>query len=88
VAPSGNINNNNYDNNNGVRPFCITDSQSRHIAEIRKDTKKCASFRIAVNTKVFNKWIKRLFAIITTCTELIERLNRAKDLIAALHVFR
>ena len=23
VSPSGNINNNNYNNNNGVRPFCI-----------------------------------------------------------------
>lgn len=40
VSPSGNINNNNYDNNNGVRPFCITGSRSRRQAETSKDTKK------------------------------------------------
>ena len=52
VCPSGNINNNYCNLSRGVRPICITDSQSRHQAEIRRnDTDRCMTFRMAVNTK-------------------------------------
>lgn len=51
VSPSGNINNNNYNNENGVRPTWITCRQSKRKAEIRKDTSKCITFPQWTNIK-------------------------------------
>jgi hypothetical protein len=39
-----------------VRPFCITGSQSRHQAEIGKDTKRKRTVLIEVNIKEY-QWI-------------------------------
>jgi len=88
VSPSGNINNNNYDNNNGVRPFWITDRRSRPGAETSVDTKRQVSFRLAVNTKVFLWIIKVLYAVLKTCIKPIERLKQEKDLMEAVHAFK
>lgn len=84
VCPSGNINNNNYNNNNGVRPYSVsTDRKSRQQAEIRKDTKNQMSFHLVVNTKVF-LWIKRLYAVLKICIKLTEKQKPVRDIIAAV----
>ena len=87
VSPSGNINNNSYNNDNGVRPSWITGSRSRQEAETSKDTEKRTTFLLEVNTKVYI-WTKILFVILTTCIKLIKRQKQVKALVAALHAFR
>lgn len=86
VSPSGNINNNNYNNSNGVRPFCIADSKSRHEAEIREDTKRKQTSLLEANIKEY-QWIGILLQITTICIGLIGKLNLARNLIAALQNF-
>ena len=84
VCPSGNINNNNYNNNNGVRPFCIKQTErvgSKPKSE--KDTKNQISFHMVVNTKVF-LWIKRLYAVLKIFIKLTEEQKPAKEVITAV----
>ena len=57
VSPSGNINSNNYNNSNGVRPTWITGRQSKRKAEISKDTSKCITFPEWINIKEQKQWI-------------------------------
>ena len=88
VCPSGNINNNNYDNNNGVRPFCV--KQTDRVGtkpKSEKATKNQISFHLVVNTKVF-LWIKKLYAVLKICIKLTRRLKPVKDIIAAVLNFR
>lgn len=87
VSPSGYINNNNYNNENGVRPTWITCRQSKRKAEIRKDTSKCITFPQWTNIKEQNKWIKKLLQILRIYIVLTKRLRAVKNLIQVLQDF-
>ena len=89
VAPSGNINNNNYNNSNGVRPFCITQTvRVGSKPKSEKDTKKCMTFPDRVNTKEFLQWIKMLYAAMKICIRHIEKPRLAKVLMEVVQNFR
>ena len=84
VCPSGNINNNNYNNNNGVRPILYQQTErvgSKPKSE--KDTKNQISFHLVVKTKVF-LWIKRLYAVLKICIKLTEVQSWEKEVIAVV----
>lgn len=52
VAPSGNINNNNYNNNNGVRPFWWNVRQSKHqLKSVHPHQKNAQPFLKKINKK-------------------------------------
>lgn len=83
VSPHGNINNNNYNNNNGVRPFCIIQAvRVGNKPKSEQDTKKHMTLPKWLNTKEFFLWIKTLFVILKIYIVLIEKLNPVKVLIA------
>ena len=89
VSPVGDINNRNYNNSNGVRPFCITDSRSRQQAETReRDTKRCMTFPKWVNTKEFMKWTRTLLRILKICTALIKKRNLVKVIMEVVQDFK
>lgn len=73
VSPSGNINSNNYNNSNGVRPTWITGRQSKRKAEISKDTSKCITFPEWINIKEETKWIKILWQVLKIYIVLTRR---------------
>ena len=87
VSPSGNINSNNYNNSNGVRPTWITGRQSKRKAEISKDTSKCITFPEWINIKEQKQWIKKLLQILRIYIVLTRRLKAVKNLTQALQGF-
>lgn len=89
VSPGGNINNNNCNNNNGVRPFCI--KQADRVGKkpkSEKGTKRLASFPKWVNTKVFYICTKMLFAILKICIKHINGQNTARSLMGVVQDFK
>lgn len=87
VSPSGNINNNNCNNSNGVRPTCITGRQSKRKAEISKDTSKCITFPEWINIKEQKQWINKLLQILRIYIVLTRRLKAVKNLTQELQGF-
>ena len=51
VSPSGNINNNNYNNSNGVRPFWWNVRQSRHQPKSIRHIKRTHDLSERINKK-------------------------------------
>ena len=89
VSPTGNINNNNYNNSNGVRPFCITQAvRVGSKPKSEKDTKKCMTFHDRVNTKELLQWTKMLYAATKICIRHIEKPRLAKVLMEVVQNFR
>lgn len=80
VAPDGNINNNNCNNNNGVRPFCIKQADGvGNKPKPDKDTKNRMTIPKRVNTKECLIWIVKVsYVILTTYIRHIGVLNLAK----------
>lgn len=80
VAPDGNINNNNCNNNNGVRPFCIKQADGvGNKPKPDKDTKNHMTIPKRVNTKECLIWIVKIsYVILTTYIRHIGVLNLAK----------
>ncbi len=90
VSPQGNINRNNSNNNNGVRPFCIKQTVRVGIKpKSGKDTKRYAAFRIAVNTKEFWLWMLRVLSrIFLICTGHLKMPKVVRVLMEVVRGFR
>lgn len=89
VLPSGNINNNNCNNSNGVRPFCVKQAVRVGIKpKSAKDTKKQMTFPKRINTKEFLLWIKILYAIFKIYTKHTEKRNLVRNLIEVVQDFK
>lgn len=90
VSPSGDVGSSNYDNDNGVRPFCIKQTvRVGNKPKSEKDTKKYVTFPKWVNTKVLILWmIKMLSAILRTYIKRIAKQNPARDLMEVVLSFK
>jgi hypothetical protein len=89
VLPSGNINNNNCNNSNGVRPFCVKQAVRVGIKpKSAKDTKKQMTFPKRINTKEFLLWIKILYAIFKIYTKHTKKRNLARNLMEVVRDFK
>ena len=72
-----------------VRPFCITDSRSRHQAETEKEIQKdVRPSRKWVNIKELWKWTRILLRILKICIALIEKRNLEKAIMEVVQDFK
>jgi hypothetical protein len=84
-----NIINNNCNNSNGVRPFCVKQAVRVGIKpKSAKDTKKQMTFPKRINTKEFLLWIKILYAIFKIYTKHTEKRNLVRNLMEVVRDFK